>query len=399
MRRSSGRPCPARVALLVALTIGFLAAPLLETASAQAKSKGAEKPEIHRWLPLTKFYDTPQPLPPGKPGELIRSEDFEDYVLAPGVNALRILYHTRSANGEDVASSGLVLYPDQKPPAGGWPVIAWAHEAGSVARQCAPSLSRILQHGPFLNMYVNLGYAVVATDYAGLGTGFRYAFSDMQSNAADVIYSVPAARTALPQLATKWIAIGNETGSRTVVAVAEREHEIGDPNYLGSIAIGGLSDLETQYQHPAAALPLFLAYGIKTVYPQFDPGAILTDSGLAQYRQVDQTCDTPQPAAGTTKPDWLSDKFVKEFFSRNSPGRAPLSAPILVLSSDSDPSATAAETTVVRRLCGQGSRSQVERYEEPDPGNVFGDSVRDQMAWIQGRLAGRPAPSNCSDLH
>lgn len=402
-RGTAGKFLPARLTFLVAISVGSAFALLVPWRSlAQAKpALPDKKPEVHRWLPLTKFYDTPQPLPPGQPGELIRSEDFEEYALPPGVNALRILYHTRSANGEDVASSGLVLYPDQKPPAGGWPVIAWAHEADGVARQCAPSLSRTLQHGPFLTMYVNLGYTVVATDYTGLGTSFRSAFSDMRSNAADVIYSISAARAALPQLAARWVAIGNETGSRAVVAIAEQEREIGDTNYLGSIAIGGLTDLENQYLHPAGGgLLLLLAYGVKTVYPQFEPGEILTEKGLAQYHEIDQACEGPQPStAGILKPDWSSNKFVKQFFSRNRPGRGPLSAPILVLSSDSDPSAPIAETTdIVLRLCQQGARVQFERYADPDPGNVIGDSVRDQMAWIDARFAGRPAPSNCSAL-
>ena len=70
----------------------------------------AMKPAIRRSLPLTSFYDTPNPLPAGKPGELIRSEPFEEYALPPGVSAVRILYHSRSATGEDVAASGVVLF-------------------------------------------------------------------------------------------------------------------------------------------------------------------------------------------------------------------------------------------------------------------------------------------------
>lgn len=367
---------------------------------AQAKGQQA-KPEIHRWLPLTKFYDAPQPLPRGKPGDLIRSEEFEDYALAPGINALRILYHTMSANGDDEASSGVVFFPDQKPPVGGWPIIAWAHEANSVARQCAPSLSRIFPHGPFLAMYVNLGYAVVATDYAGLGTAAPYAFSDMQSNANDVIYSIPAARTALPQLAPQWIVIGSDSSSRAALAVAEREHEIRDPNYFGSVVIVGLSDLETEYRRPDPPSPAFLAYGIKAVYPSFDPGEILTEKGLVQYRQIAQTCDVPATAgADFAKSGWLNNKFVKDFFNRNRPGQKPISAPLLVLATGPTPTDSGAEAiNVTRRLCRQDAHVQFQRYDDLDPGNIIGDSVRDQMAWIQGRLAGRPAPSNCSDLH
>src|ERR1700745_2235085 len=67
----------------------------------------AKRPEILRSFPLTKFYDTPDPLPPGKPGELIRSTEFEGYNLPLGVSAVRLLYHSRSANYNDVAVSAV----------------------------------------------------------------------------------------------------------------------------------------------------------------------------------------------------------------------------------------------------------------------------------------------------
>jgi hypothetical protein len=130
-----------------------------------------------RDLPITKFYNTPDPFPAGKAGALIRSQAIEQYDIPYSVSAVRILYHSRSASGEDVAASGIVLFPyEKKPPAGGWPVIAWAHGSTGVARRCAPSLMRNIGHGPFLAMYVKLGYAVVATDYTGLGTNFRMHF-------------------------------------------------------------------------------------------------------------------------------------------------------------------------------------------------------------------------------
>lgn len=57
------------------------------------------KPAIPRTLSLASFYDTPNPAPAGKPGELIRSEPFEEYALPPGVSAVRILYHSLSHRG------------------------------------------------------------------------------------------------------------------------------------------------------------------------------------------------------------------------------------------------------------------------------------------------------------
>ena len=241
-----------RLTLAAAVTALLLLA--ASPASAQAQTPGASK---HRPLPLTKFYDTPHPLPAGKPGDLIRSEPFDEYELPLSVSAVRILYHSRSATGEDVATSGVVLFPyNKKPPAGGWPVIAWAHGATGVARPCAPSLMRNLGHGPFLSMYVNLGYAVVASDYTGLGTDSRNAFLDGPSNAADILASLPAARAAVPQLGAKWIVMGEAEGRLAAVAVAEKENEIRDPGYLGSIAISGVAVCEKSMGPPLWALPV-----------------------------------------------------------------------------------------------------------------------------------------------
>lgn len=396
-----------RPLLAAAASSCLLAAIALQTAYPQAKSEGSQKvPEIRRTFPLTKFYDTPAPLAPGKPGDLIRSEEFDEYDLPFGVLAVRILYHSRSASGQDIAASAVVLYPDAKAPAGGWPVMAWAHALNGVARQCAPSLSRNVQHGPFLSMYVNLGYAVVATDYAGLGTSSRNAFFDVPSNATDMIYSVPAARAAVPQLDSRWVAVGTGQGGPAVIGVAELEREIRDPNYLGSIAISALQDLEDRYERSGAPtfyeMPLFLAYGIKTVYPEFDVRDILTDKALALYPQVEKTCGEPGAEsklspAEMLKPNWASNKFVRQYFSRNTPGQKPAQGPMLVISSELDPTMPIGRTAqVIAQMCKQGGQVQFERYPQSDTSSVFGDSVRDQISWIQGRFAGRPAASNCS---
>jgi len=386
---------------LVNLAAALAVAALLAggTASAQAQTVAPGKRST---LPITKFYDTTHPLPAGKAGELIRSEEFEQYELPLSVNAVRILYHSRSAAGDDVATSGVVLTLSGKnPPAGGWPMIAWAHGAAGVARSCAPSLTRNLGHGPFLSMYVNLGYAVVATDYAGLGTDFRNAFLDAPSNAADLIASIPAARAAVPQLGTKWVVMGEAEGSLAAVAVAEQESEIRDPGYLGSIAISGLADVREIYAPAADPSQLAaLAYGIKTVYPQFQIADMLTEKGLALYRDVEHACGDPGKTAGlsaaeTVKPGWQDNGFVRQYFARNNLGQARAYGPMMVISGDADQAISTAMTSqAITRMCKLGDLVQWQRYPL-DSGEVIGASARDQMAWIEARFAGRQATTNC----
>jgi hypothetical protein len=365
--------------------------------------------QIRRTLPITRFYDTPDPLPEGKPGVLIRSEEFDQYEIPYSITAIRILYHSRSASGRDVAVSGVVLFPyDKKPPAGGWPVIAWGHGSTGIARTCAPSLMRNIGYSPFLSMYVNLGYAVVATDYAGLGTPFRNAFLDGPSNAADVINSIPAARAAVSQLGTRWVVMGKAEGGLTTVAVAERENEIRDPGYLGAIAIADLASVGKMYADStrvfSSLMLTSLAYGLKTLYPQFQETDMLTPKGLALYHEIEQDCSEARTAPElapdeVVKPGWKSNAFVRQYFDRNDPGQTQAYGPILVISGAA-PAAdlTTATAQTIHRMCKQGDHIQWEQYPDRDPGDVIGDSVRDQIGWIEGRFRGRPAPANCPQL-
>jgi hypothetical protein len=352
-------------------------------------------------LPLTSFYDAPHPLPPGKPGELIRSEPIDQYNLPYELSAVRILYHSRTANGEDVAVSAVALLPDGKPPAGGWPVIAWAHEFRGAARQCAPSLMKNLGAGPILAMYANLGYAVVATDYSGLGADSGNPVLDMQSNALDVIHSVAAARAAVKEIGPKWIALGPFQGGMAAVAVAESE--VRDPNYLGSIATSGVADAQEAYQHFAQGslnrMLLVLASTVKALYPEFQVSDMLKETALPAYQRVAQTCGgetEPEFTNGMLKPGWESNKFVKEFFSRNTPGQKPAHGPLLVISGEADPAIPAEMTgKTVARMCKQGSRILFLKYPDLDASGVMGASVADQVSWIKARFAGYVAPGNC----
>src|ERR1700676_3702268 len=106
-----------KVATAIFLTLaGRPGNPEFAQAQTTTPAKGFRPPPT---LPLTIFYHTPRPLPPGKPGELIRSEPIDQYNLPYELSALRILYRSRTANGKDVAVSTVVLIPDGKPPAGG----------------------------------------------------------------------------------------------------------------------------------------------------------------------------------------------------------------------------------------------------------------------------------------
>ena len=145
-----------------------------------------------------RFYQPPDPLPAGDPGDIIRSEPLDG---APaGSRAWRVLYLSLGLDDEPIAVSGMVFAPDDSSSAsttaasgattstaggatttarsgdaGDHPVVAWAHPTTGVADTCAPS---VLSDGPSLvaglDAFLDAGFVVAATDYQGLGTCLLY---------------------------------------------------------------------------------------------------------------------------------------------------------------------------------------------------------------------------------
>ena len=223
----------------------------------------------------------------------------------------------------------------------------------------------------------------------------------MQSNALDVIYSIPAARAAVKEIGTKWIALGPFQGALAAVAVAESD--LGDPNYLGSIATSGLADAQPAYERFALTssnrlLPV-LASTVKTLHPEFPLKEMLKDKALPSYERVAQTCGgggEPEFTSEMLNPGWESDRFVKEFFDRNTPGTRAAHGPILVISGEADPTVPADMTSqTVARMCKQGDRVLFLKYPNVDASGAMGSSTSDQISWIKARFAGNAAPSNC----
>jgi hypothetical protein len=381
-------------ALLLATSAAFTSSQVLNPKTSQTP----------RRLPLTKFYDTPESFPSGQPGELIRSEPFYEYLLPYTISAVRILYHSRSPNDKDVATSGVILLPRGTPPPGGWPIIAWAHDLTGSARQCAPSLLKTLNEGPLLSMYVGLGYAVVASDYAGLGTNFPCAVLDVPSNAQDVINSVAAARAALPQLGSKWLVVGYAHGSRVAVGVAEALSESSDKKFLGAIGILGAADPPEFYEHLAhtSSYPMliFLAQGVKNQHPEFRLDEMLTSKGITLYKNLADSCEALSgqvPGSNEPlKPGWQNNPYIKEFFARNALGRKPAFNPVLLISGEAAGDVPASLTdALVGRLCQQKDHVLFVNYPGLNPSAVLGNSVGEQVSWIRARFSGQPAPNNC----
>jgi alpha-beta hydrolase superfamily lysophospholipase len=368
-------------------------------------------------IPISAFYDAKQPLEPWRPGELIRSEAAIGLQLPSGVSAIRILYRSVSPAGQPVAASGLVLIPAGPPPAGGWPVIAWAHGTTGVTRPCAPSLMKDIGYYAWaeLSTLVDMGYAVVATDYQGLGTATGHPWADKITNAQDTIYSVPAAHAAVKNLSTRWVVMGHSQGGLTAASVGELEHSLKDPSYLGSVAIAAPLDLEKVFGRMDApdadslnnAYLVLLARSLPATYPNFTPDQILTPAAMKRLQEagdhcvaVDMAFTFDLPRGEVVKANWRSNSTVQAFFKRNAM-TGPIAGPMLILASTDDESVPATtQDDAVARLCAGGAAIDYVRYAGfgLDHDGIERATTGLRLRWIHDRFAGLPARTNCSSL-
>lgn len=397
-----------RLTLGCLLTVGGIA-----QVSAQALPKTvAEAVTLEQAdrLPLTNFYATPRHLAATKPGALLRKEPFAGYSLPKGATAVRILYHSLDASGRDVATSGVVLIPAGTPPPDGWPVIAWAHGTSGVARLCAPSAMKDVYYGDEgLMPMVAAGFAVVATDYHGLGTKGPHQYVNKIAQERDVIYSIPAARAAVPSLGKRWVADGHSQGGLAAWGVAEAQYTIRDPEYLGAVSVAGVIRGTDFFSHlsdtPGVGFYLaYMAYGIHARYPRFKPRDLLADGVMKHYADVTTkgcwyygyASYASAPHGTLLRPQWQKSPWIDRFFAANELANAPIRGPLLVVAGEADQTVPIdGVRAAVKEMCAAKQMVTFRSYPGLDHDPTMQKSTPDQLAWIRDRFAGKPATSSC----
>lgn len=175
--------------------------------------------------PLSPFYDWRDPLP-AREGAMLRQEPMPAQPEITAAGAMqRILYTSNDARWKSglLPVSGTLYLPEGAPPPGGWPLLAWAHGTLGVADSCAPSWTL---HRPrdahYMNRWLEQGFAVVASDYQGLGGPGPHPYLVWEAEGRSVLDSVRAALAAYPgQLANDIVITGQSQGSGAALGAGQ----------------------------------------------------------------------------------------------------------------------------------------------------------------------------------
>ncbi|ENV92414.1 hypothetical protein Acal01_01309 [Acinetobacter calcoaceticus] len=283
-----------------------------------------------------------------------------------------LTYKMLGQSGQEVQATSLVFTPNTPPPAGGWPIVVWAHGTTGVADTCAPSKAALADSTKdLISKLLAAGYVVVAPDYEGLGTPGIHPFLNVKSEAFSITDAVVATRNYLSQrnllTSKKWLTVGHSQGGHAALSAAQYASRA-QLDYKGTVAVAPASNLgfilvagEQSVVNATLdkKIPMYaqldtytalVTAGMRNTQPNFDYSQVFTSqiSGIAA--QAETLCSGPLGQAfgagmtkyatdhnGTldgytrTQPNFMAVALVKTFLDKDSqPLQAKVTTPIII---------------------------------------------------------------------
>ncbi len=266
------------------------------------------------------FYTPPDPLPTGQPGDVIRTEQSR-LVLEPSgqlgaimASGTRIMYRSNDTRGNPIAVTGTYFEPyNAWPGKGPRPLISYAPGTQGQGNQCAPS--RMFNQGIhysggwdimfnyeelFVATMVARGFAIVMTDYEGLGTPSMHTYVGRVAEGQAVL---DAARAAMRLPGTSLDPHGpvalwgySQGGGATASAAELAPSYAPDLHIVGTYAGAPPADLKVLLPYAdGSALVGVVGYALNSVmgaYPEVADAirSKMTPRGLAMLESVSRQC-------------------------------------------------------------------------------------------------------------
>jgi len=410
----STRPSPRPRLLALALGGAALLAvsacsddPSDDDASATSEQAGPVAPvEV---APDEDIYALAADIEPGEPGEVIAVQEVEDADVDG--TTLRVLYHSESVAGADIAVSGVIIVPDGEVPADGRDVLSWAHGTTGIADECAPSLDPDGAGIELIEPFLERDMVFVATDYEGLGTPGRHPYIAGVSEGRGTLDIVKAAinlgdRTGASERTVLW---GHSQGGHAVLFANQIA-----PEYAPALEIVGTVAGAPPSQLPLIAAALrdspfrfylgMVAAGWNAAYPDAELDQVLTPLGIELLDEVDEAC------AGELGAAWSSYEYEElitndpnevepwaTLLDENDPGYEVGASPVLIIHGENDEQIPVVSSALlVTRMCEVGQDVERRTYADQSHAGVIGPSMPEMLEWIDARLAGEDVPSDCA---
>lgn len=355
------------------------------------------------------------------PGTLDASEPLAPSFSLPGAGrSMRITY--LSTNG--VTGTGLVpvtaevILPAGRPPAGGWPIVAWAHGTVGVADHCAPSNNPWTERNRhYLSEWMKRGFAVVGTDYQGLGTPGTHAYLDTRVEAYSLLDGVRAALAGVPELQNRIMIVGQSQGGGAAFASAAFAPGYApELNIRGTVATGApymtpellqqmtaLDQAKGGY-NPVMVYALYLAQGLAGYDTGFRPEDTFTPKAMSAYQAAAGLC--VHELTEKVEKDGLnfSNSLKPDFLRTLAPALMAMKYPTMKLPQplfmgtgelDRDVPPPL-QLGLVKAACAAGTTVQAHVYKGLNHDQTVNASLPDSAAFTTAVMAGQPVTPQCN---
>lgn len=350
------------------------------------------------------FYEVPDPLPDGGPGDLIRYQVLDSERTSTGGEqparertTVRVMYHSNDAAGTDRATTGIVTFPHAEPPVGGWPVVSFAHGTAGMASRCAPSRDGFAAPG------WGIDGVWAATDYVGLGPVGEihpYLSKSAEGNAViDIVRA--AAQVPASGAGRRWVSVGHSQGGHAALAA----HELSDRRAPGleleaTVAVAPAAGIDVSYgiDRPLMdVLTMMQLYGARSEHDGIDLRRYLRPEVIDEIEVFETGCvdeisfelvsaDRDDPFAVDTR----STEPAASLLRANRIGtRAVPGVPVLLVSGSLDPTVVPERVDALfGRLCTLGQQTFITRVPGADHSSIISLAVDEVTDFLTAALAG-----------
>jgi pimeloyl-ACP methyl ester carboxylesterase len=387
-----------------------------------------------------KFYRIRGSVSPATlPGDIICANE----ITAPyPYRAWAFVYWVKQADGKFVQVSATIkINANVLAPPGGRPVLSYAHPTMmGITDGCAPSHNTpTVAYGPPLTDFLDLGFAVVGTDYIGLGMPGVHPYLVGKSEGAAVLAAARAAKNFEPAQASGQVIIyGHSQGGHAALFAGWQAQDVSyfapgvdvrgviasaPPTFLGEIAPRVIRDPTD----PLSVTFFILAAGswVQVYAPLRYPDA-LTKEGVAQADAASdpksKDCYSPR-ISGVIQPNptgALPVAWTDLLGINTAPvGLLPASIPVLVVQAADDnvvPYAVTLEAAQAMCLSGVpvtfyridagGHRADIPGHAAPlDANSVVANGAaggqlvhKAVLSWAQQVIGGGSVENSCGSL-
>jgi pimeloyl-ACP methyl ester carboxylesterase len=353
------------------------------------------------------FYTPPARLPNEDHGALIWYRPYTGPATLSGGQNTLLLYTQEGVHGTTVATSGYIVIPSGDAPADGWPIVTWAHGTSGIADICAPSRAQSSSSGNvddvLLEDWISKGYAVLLTDYEGLGTPGDHPYLIGDSEGRAVLDIVRAAKTYEPRLSNRVVISGHSQGGQAALfAAALAPSYTPELDVFATIAFAPVSNLENELPllkglsiNSLSGTVALILRGLAIANSSIDISSILSPAALKLFPETLTECldELDSDASfGSLDADQLVlpsanlDDLVAQL-KDNDASFLKIAKPILVLQGEADTTVFPYTTSaMVKSLKASGADITEQTYANATHTSVINAAGDDATKYLMAKL-------------